>query len=57
MYRIRKYIGSYTAALGGKVDAIVFSAGIGENSSIIRGLICKELEVSWGERGGWGEWI
>jgi acetate kinase len=35
VYRIQKYIGAYTAALGG-VDAIVFTAGIGENSSDIR---------------------
>lgn len=35
VYRIQKYIGAYTAALGG-VDAIVFTAGIGENSSHIR---------------------
>lgn len=34
-YRIKKYIGAYTAALG-KVDAIVFTAGIGENVAIIR---------------------
>jgi acetate kinase len=35
VYRIQKYIGAYTAALGG-VDAIVFTAGIGENSPSIR---------------------
>jgi acetate kinase len=35
VYRIQKYIGAYTAALGG-VDAIVFTAGIGENSPYIR---------------------
>ncbi|MGE5296799.1 MAG: acetate/propionate family kinase [Solirubrobacterales bacterium] len=35
VYRIQKYIGAYTAALGG-VDAIVFTAGIGQNSDIIR---------------------
>ena len=34
-YRIRKYIGAYAAAMGG-LDAIVFSAGIGEKSAIIR---------------------
>lgn len=34
-YRIKKYIGAYAAAMGG-VDAIVFTAGVGENSSIIR---------------------
>nr|ALD82623.1 ackB [Platydorina caudata] len=44
VYRVQKYIGAYTAALGGKVDAVVFSAGIGENSSIIRELILEPLK-------------
>lgn len=39
-YQIRKYIGAYMAALNG-VDAIVFTAGIGENSSAIREMICN----------------
>ena len=34
-YRIRKYIGAYLAALG-RVDAVVFTAGVGENSAIVR---------------------
>ena len=34
-YRVRKYIGSYAAAMGG-VDAIVFTGGIGENSPVVR---------------------
>ncbi len=34
-YRIRKYIGSYTAVLG-RVDAVVFTAGVGENSAPVR---------------------
>lgn len=42
-YRIKKYIGSYTAALNG-LDAIVFTAGIGENSSFMRKLICTDME-------------
>lgn len=42
-YRIKKYIGSYVAALNG-VDAIVFTAGIGENSSYIRKLVCTDME-------------
>ena len=37
-----KYIGSYTAALGG-VDAIVFTAGIGENQSSHRENVCHKL--------------
>jgi acetate kinase len=41
-YRIRKYIGSYIAAMGG-VDAIVFTAGIGENETDIRNKVVKDL--------------
>ena len=41
-YRVRKYIGAYAAALNG-VDAIVFTAGIGENSGVIREMVCSEL--------------
>ena len=42
-YRIKKYIGSYTAALNG-LDAIIFTAGIGENSSYIRKLVCTDMD-------------
>lgn len=42
-YRIKKYIGSYIAAMNG-VDAIVFTAGIGENSVYIRKLVCNSME-------------
>ena len=42
-YRIKKYIGSYAAVLGG-LDAIIFTAGIGENSSYIRKLVCSDME-------------
>ena len=42
-YRIRKYIGSYSAALNG-LDAIVFTAGIGENSAEMRKLVCADME-------------
>lgn len=45
VYRVRKYIGAYSAALSGNVDALIFSAGIGENSSIIRSLICEDFKV------------
>jgi acetate kinase len=41
-YQVRKWIGSFAAALGG-LDALVFSAGIGENSPIIRQRICTGL--------------
>ncbi len=42
-YRIKKYIGAYAFALGG-IDAIVFTAGIGENSPLIRELACQGLK-------------
>lgn len=42
-YRVKKYVGAYAAALGG-VDAIVFTAGLGENSSEARQHICQGLE-------------
>ncbi len=41
-YRVRKYFGAYAAALGG-VDAIVFTAGIGENDPLIRSLSTEGL--------------
>jgi acetate kinase len=41
-YRIKKYIGSYAAAMGG-IDTIVFTGGVGENSSETRFEVCKEL--------------
>jgi acetate kinase len=43
VYRIKKYIGSYVAVLNG-LDAIVFTAGIGENSSYIRKSVCTDME-------------
>lgn len=43
-YRVKKYIGSYIAALGG-LDVLVFTGGIGENSPEIRARICQGLEV------------
>lgn len=42
IYRIKKYIGAYVAAMNG-LDAIVFTAGIGENSKFFRKLICEEM--------------
>ncbi|PWB75849.1 acetate kinase [candidate division GN15 bacterium] len=42
-YRLKKYIGAYVAALGG-VDAIVFTAGVGENSAPVRSLTCQGME-------------
>lgn len=42
-YRIKKYIGAYAAAMNG-VDALVFTAGIGENSDMIRSLVCSDMD-------------
>ena len=42
-YRIRKYIGAYIAAMGG-VDIVVFTAGIGENSDMVRSSVCCGME-------------
>lgn len=42
-YRVKRYIGGYVAAMGG-VDAIVFTAGLGENSPEMRDKICNGLE-------------
>ena len=42
-YRLKKYIGAYAAALGG-VDALVFTAGVGENSPVVRTLTCDRLQ-------------
>ena len=43
-YRLKKYIGAYCAVLG-RVDAIVFTAGVGENSPLLRSKTCNHLEV------------
>lgn len=42
-YRIQKYIGAYAAALNG-LDAIVFTAGVGENDTLMRQRICNNLD-------------
>lgn len=41
-YRAKKYIGAYAAALG-HVDAVVFTAGVGENDARVRGAVCEGL--------------
>jgi acetate kinase len=41
-YRLKKYIGAYTAALG-RVDALIFTAGVGENSATVRRQACAGL--------------
>ena len=43
VYEIKKYIGSYAAAMGG-VDAIVFTAGLGENNPDLRMAACSDME-------------
>ena len=43
VYRIRKYIGAYCAVLG-RVDALVFSGGVGEHAAEIRAMVCAGLE-------------
>jgi acetate kinase len=57
-YRIRRELGSLTAALGG-LDALVFTAGIGENSAEIRSRVCRdatwlgvELDAAANAKGG-----
>jgi len=42
-YKIKHYIGAYAAAMNG-LNAIVFTAGIGENSNVIRNLVCTNME-------------
>ncbi len=42
-YRIKKYIGAFFAAMG-TLDGVIFTAGIGENSSLVRDLCCRGLE-------------
>ena len=42
-YEVKKYVGAYAAAMGG-VDAIIFTAGVGENDGGIRNIICQGLE-------------
>ena len=43
-YRVKKYIGAYTAVLG-RVDALVFSGGIGENDAEVRRRACEGMEL------------
>lgn len=43
VYRIKKYIGAYAFAMGA-IDAVVFTGGIGENSPLIRQMVCQDLE-------------
>lgn len=42
-YRIKKYIGAYAAVLNG-LDAIVFTAGVGENDTLVRERVCQDMD-------------
>jgi acetate kinase len=42
-YRIRKYVGAYAAAMNG-LDALIFTAGIGEHSHVLRAMVCVDME-------------
>lgn len=42
-YRIRKYIGAYAAAMNG-LDALIFTAGIGEHSAVLREAVCQDMD-------------
>ncbi|GKT31968.1 Aliphatic acid kinase, short-chain like protein [Aduncisulcus paluster] len=42
-YNIKKYVGAYVAALDG-IDALCFTGGIGENSALIREIVCSGLD-------------
>ena len=44
VHRIRKYLGAYAAVLGG-LDAVVFTAGVGENSASVRARVCADLDL------------
>ncbi|MDP8162385.1 acetate kinase [Pasteurella skyensis] len=44
-YKLAKYIGSYMAVIGDRLDAIVFTGGIGENSSLVRELTLNHLKL------------
>lgn len=44
-YRLAKYIGAYMAVIGPRLDAVVFTGGIGENSALVRELTLNHLEL------------
>ncbi len=44
-HRLAKYIGSYTALMDGRLDAVVFTGGIGENAAMVRELSLGKLGV------------
>ncbi len=42
-YEVKKFVGAYAAAMGG-ADAIIFTAGVGENDKVVRAMVCEGLE-------------
>ena len=50
-YRIKQFVGSYAAVMNG-VDALVFTAGIGENDTSVRRMVCEDMDylnITWDE--------
>lgn len=50
-YRVKQYVGSYASAMNG-VDAIVFTAGVGENKTSVREMVCEDMDylgITWDE--------
>ncbi|ENY73223.1 acetate kinase A and propionate kinase 2 [Aeromonas diversa CDC 2478-85] len=44
-YRVAKYVGAYAAAMEGRLDALIFTGGIGENAAVIREMILARLAL------------
>lgn len=44
VYRIRKYVGAFAVVLG-RIDAVVFTAGIGENDDFVRAEVCRDMPL------------
>ena len=44
-HSIRRYVSALASSLGGRMDALIFTAGIGENSALVREMICCGLEI------------
>ena len=42
-YEIKKYIGSFAAAMNG-LDAVLFTGGIGENEALVRSMVCQDMD-------------
>ncbi|MDX7988408.1 acetate kinase [Xenorhabdus sp. 12] len=44
-HRLAKYVGAYSALMEGRLDAVIFTGGIGENSSLVRELVMKKIAL------------